>query len=245
MAKQSGLGARLLIDSHDLSGDVGQANEIGGGPGLLDVTGLNVDAYERIGAVRDGRLVFTSFFNPSTAHPTLAALPTSDVIGSYAHRALLDADVASLVARQLNYDGTRGNDGALTLATTLDADGYGLQWGNLRTVGLQAVTATGALTSVHDVAASTAFGAQAFIHLTAFTGTNITVTLQHSNDDGAGDAYATITGLSATLTAVGATRVATAGGVTVKQWTRVNLTGTFSAATLAVGFVRNLTQVNF
>ncbi len=243
MTKESGLGAGLLIDAYDLSGDVGQVQEIGGGPAALDVTALNKSAIERIGGRRDGRLTFTSFFNPAAAHPVLAALPTGDVIATYLHRSTLDAPAASLQARQIDYAGTRANDGGFTFAVDLESDGYGLQWGHLRTAGLITVTGTGNQTSVHDVAASTTFGAQMFVHLTAFTGTNISFNLQHSDDDGGGDAYTTV--LSGTLSAVGASRLATTSGATIKQWTRLNLSGTFTSATLTAVFVRNLTSTAF
>ena len=47
-----------------------------------------------------------------------------------------------MVAKQLNYDGTRANDGAFTFAVSAQANGYGLEWGKQLTAGTR--TDTGA-----------------------------------------------------------------------------------------------------
>ena len=63
MAKSGALGMGILVGGVDLSGDVGEINEIGGGPNLLTVTGINKSAPERIGGLIDGRLNYTTYFN--------------------------------------------------------------------------------------------------------------------------------------------------------------------------------------
>ncbi|MDX3643224.1 hypothetical protein, partial [Streptomyces sp. MB09-02B] len=68
MAKQSGLGQAFYLGGYNLSGDTGSGDDIGCGlAGTQDVTGIDKSAYERIGLLRDGRLNWTSFFNPATA----------------------------------------------------------------------------------------------------------------------------------------------------------------------------------
>jgi hypothetical protein len=69
--------------------------------------------------------------------------------------------------------------------------------------------------------------------LLSFTGTSITMKLQGSSDDGAGDAYADIAGLtSGALTAPGVVVVTTTA--TLEAWKRVVCSGTFSAASVVV-----------
>lgn len=73
---------------------------------------------------------------------------------------------------------------------------------------------------------------QAVFRLITFSGTNITMKLQESQNDG-GDPYADITGLtSGALTAAGIVRVTTAAAT--EAWKRVNIAGTFSSALILV-----------
>jgi hypothetical protein len=64
------------------------------------------------------------------------------------------------------------------------------------------------------------------------SGTNFTVALQHSADNGVSDAYVTLTGgTSAALTAAAAeSRVRTSHTLPVKRWLRVQTAGTYTAA---------------
>lgn len=137
MAKQSGLGDNFYVSGVDLSGDTASLGEIGGGIAQIDVTGINKSAYERIGGVRDGRMEWVSHFNDASgqAHPTLSSLPTTDRILTYCRGTSLGNPAASLVAKQLNYDPTRDNDGKLTFAVRAEGNAYGLEWGKQLTAG--------------------------------------------------------------------------------------------------------------
>jgi hypothetical protein len=75
------------------------------------------------------------------AHPTLSALPTTDQHLLYCTGTAQDSPAAGLLARQIGYDGKRGNDGALTFTVTSQAStGVGLEWGRLLTAGEDAST---------------------------------------------------------------------------------------------------------
>ena len=54
MAKQTGLGHRLLVGGIDISGDVTVLDEITGSMEELECTGISKSARERLGGVRDG-----------------------------------------------------------------------------------------------------------------------------------------------------------------------------------------------
>jgi hypothetical protein len=90
----------------------------------------------------------------------------------------------------------------------------------------------------------TAFGAQAYLQVTAFTGSSVTVAVQDSAD---GVTYAAVTGL--TFTAVTAApntqRLATAGNATIRRYLRIVTTGTFTNAVFAVALNRNLVATAF
>ena len=142
MAKTSGLGDNLYIAGYDLSGDITALGSIGGGPATLECTSINKSAIERIGGLRDGRMQATAYFNPSTgqAHDRLSNLPTADVILTYCRGTTLGNPAASLVAKQINYDGTRGDDGAFTFTVDAQANGYGIEWGEQLTAGTRTDT---------------------------------------------------------------------------------------------------------
>jgi hypothetical protein len=68
--------------------------------------------------------------------------------------------------------------------------------------------------------------------ITAFVGTNITLTIQSSTDNGAGDAYSAVAGLNDTFTLKGVSRKTTTAATEAGK--RVAITGTFTSATIHV-----------
>lgn len=245
MAKRSGLGNRAYIGGYDLSGDIGSLSKVSGTVALLDVTGIDKSAFERIGGERDGAVDFTAFFNPATsqAHPVLSALPRTDVGVMFAISTTLGDPAACMVAKQLNYDPTRTNNGALTFNVSTVANGYGLQWGRTLTAGKRTDTAATNGTSIDDGAsnAPSTFGLQAFLQVFAFAGTDVTVKIQDSADnvsfaDVAGAAFTQITS-----TTPQAQRIAISNAATVRRYLRaVTVTsGGFTTMTFSVAVVRN------
>lgn len=250
MAKQSGLGDQFYVAGNDLSGDTNSIGRISGGPAAMEMTGLNVLAVERIGGLRDGGIDWVSYFNKaaSTAHPTLSALPLTDVHVMYAHgnmaAPVLGAPGAALVSKQIDYAPTRAQDGALTMAVSSQANGFGLEWGVLGTAGKR-TDGTATNGSPVDNGAASAFGLQAYLQVFSFTGTSVTVKLQESSDNGA-DVYADVVGGGFTAaTGKTAQRIATSGALAVERYLRVVTTGTFSSAVFAVLICRNPVAVSF
>ena len=246
MAKTSGLGARLFIGGFDLSGDTGAVQRIAGGCAPIDVTGIDKSAMERIGGLRDGGIEWSSFFNPTGAHPVLSALPTADVLATYCHGTTLGNPAACCIGKQIDYAPTRANDGALTMAVAVQANGFGLEWGVQATAG-QRTDTTATAGTAFDAAggATTNFGVQAYLQVFSFTGTSVTVKLQESSDN-AGDAYVDVVGGGfVAASAVGTQRIATATNLAVERFLKVTTTGTFTEATFHVVVVRNLAAPAF
>lgn len=248
MSKQSGLGDALYVAGYDLSGDVGSIGRVGGGPNPLEITGIDVEGMERLGGVRDGSLEWSSWFNPDRAHPVLSVLPTSDVIVTYCRGTALGSPAASLVSKQIGYDGTRGEDGSFSFELQAQANGFGLEWGRLLTAGVVEHTEADEEASV-DGGAASSFGLQAYLHVMEFTGTDVTIKLQQSSDDGGTDAWADVTGGAFSEVTAGPTaeRIATASGQAVERYLRV-VTVTdagFSSLAFAVAVVRNEQAVSF
>lgn len=249
MTKRSGLGGRFLVDGINLSGDTGAIDRCSGGPAALEVTGIDKSAFERLGGKRDGGIDWTAWFNDSAgaAHLTLRPLPTTDRVVSYLVGTALGDPAASCVAKQISYDPSRGEDGALSFSVQSQANGFGVEWGELLTAGIRTDTAATNGTAL-DAGAATAFGFQAYLHMLSVTGTSCTVKLQESSDNGGGDAFADVVGGGFTAVTPGAApqaqRIA-ATPANLERYVRVVTTGTFSNAQFVVVLVRNLTLTGF
>jgi hypothetical protein len=299
MSKQNGLGARFLVGGYDLSGDINALDSISGMQGLIDDTDITQSAHSRMPGLRDGSMGFAAYMDPANAHPVLSALPVTDVLMSFLMPPLLLGSTAAyLNAKQVNYDPTRANDGALLIKVEGQGNEWGLEWGAQLTAGPRTDTAatngasldqgggfttpavpasgtpavntsplpatvvvTGGTVSnvvVNGVSVGsgdgtyavpsgqpvtltysaaptwtwtlgTAFGAQAYLQLTGFTGTNVTVTVQQAPDNAT---WATLAAFTAATAAPYTQRVPVAGAVA--RYLRVITAGTFSSATFAV-----------
>lgn len=249
MAKETGLGDNFYVGIYDLSGDTQAVDTISTSQTPIDKTGINVKAYERILGLRSGKLAWKSHFNTAAGqeHVALSALPRTDIIASYFHKpATAGNPSASLVAKQIDYKGTRDSKGDLIFSIDAESNRYAIEWGIGLTPGIASQSSAGSLTGINDVAASTNFGLQAYLHVFSFTGTSVSIAIQESSDNGSGDPYADVTGGTFT-TATGPTseRIQTGRALTVEKWLRIKTTGTFSALTFAVNVVRNKATVNF
>lgn len=247
--KITGLGMLFYVDGIALHGDTNSFDRIGGGPGERIMTGVDKSGVERRGGQLTGGIKWKSYFNPDSgrAHPKLSALPTGQVIASVLFGQTIGHAGAAVVARQLDYSGSRPKDGMFLFDVPSESDGYGLEMGTTLTAGDRTDTAATAAAAVtaHDGLASSAFGLQMYVQLSAFIGTSVTIKLQESSDD-SGDTYADVTGATTgALSAVGAARVATAGDLAVERYLKVVTTGTFSEATFNVLVMRNATATTF
>ncbi|MEU8756211.1 hypothetical protein AB0C88_37565 [Streptomyces chartreusis] len=99
------------------------------------------------------------------------------------------------------------------------------------------------------VASHTLHGAQAYLQVFSFVGTDATVKLQHSYDNGVADAFADITGGGFTqITAgPGTQRIAVAAGTEIKRYVRAVTTTSagFTSLVFAVAVNVNLTETRF
>lgn len=117
--------------------------------------------------------------------------------------------------------------------------------------GTYTVPASGTISLTYSVAPTwtwtlqTEFGAQAYLQVTAFAGTSVTVAVQACANGVSG--WSPVTGLTFTaVTAAPATqRLATPAGEQVGRYLRAVTTGTFTNATFAVVLVRNPVAVTF
>jgi hypothetical protein len=247
MGKTTGLGDNLYVGGYNLSGDIGSLSKISGPQKTIEITGIDKLAYERAGGQRDGFISFNAYFNASVgqAHPVLSALPTADVVASYFRGTAIGNATASVVGKQINYNGKRTNDGALILDVDVEANSFGLEWGEQLTAGRRTDSSATNGTS-WDYLAPTSFGWQAYLHVFAFTGTDVTVTIEDSANN---IAFAGFTGSAFTqiTTAPTTQRLVGAANATVRQYVRAvtSTSAGFSSLTFAVMFVKNSVSVVF
>lgn len=94
------------------------------------------------------------------------------------------------------------------------------------------------LPGVMDDGAGTAFGAQAYLQVTSFTGTDITISVQHSTDNAT---WTTLMSFAQVTTANQFQRISVSNVTTVNRYVQVSITtaGGFSQAFFVVSFMRN------
>jgi hypothetical protein len=235
--KQSGLGDNFYVDGINISNDLTALSGISCPRTSAEWTGIDKYAMERVLLKRDGLMAGTSQWDPAVSHLAFRSLPTANRVMSYFRGNGIGSPAASMMAKQINYDGTREEAGLFPFAFNAMADSYGLEWGDQLTPGPRTDTAP-TNGSSFDNGAATAFGAQMWLHVFAFTGTSVTIKIQDSADNAA---WADLAGATfGAISAIGAARVALANNVTVRRYLRVVTTGTFNPATFAVHFTRNL-----
>lgn len=237
------MGDNLWIDGRDVSGDIGSLSRIACPLTTQDTTPINMYANRRIGLLHDGGIDYMAFWNPGvaadTAHSVHKTLPRTDRAFQYCRGTTLGAPAASMVGKQISYDGNRESSGAFTLAVSALANEFGLEWGQQLTAGKRTDTGATNGTGVDQVTVSTEFGWSAYLQVFAFTGTSVTVAIEDSANN---SVWAALTGATFTAaTAIGSERI-TAGPTStaeVRRYVRVVTTGTFSNAVFGVNFVRH------
>jgi len=246
VAKQSGLGSNLYCDGFNLSGDA-LSYEIGVESELLETTGIDKSAMERIQGLRTSTASFTSWFNDATGQQFDALkvpVAANGKLVTFTHGTTLGNAAAAGVFHQASFAGNRGDDGAFTFESEFQSiGGVPMEWGVQGTAGVRTDTTATAGTAI-DFGASpgtTNFGVAAYLQVFSFTGTSCTVKLQESSDN-SGDAYADVTG-GAFTAATGRTtqRIQTATNLAVERFLKVTTTGTFSSCAFHVTIVRYLT----
>lgn len=195
-----------------------QRDVVGHLSGGLSFSGLYNGTTGEIGPI------FQSMFESETPTPVSIAYAGA-AIGSY-------VDLLKVVLTTYNINSP--HDGLTEVTAESDADGQVDMGVSLHDNSTETGAAPIGYTSVNESAASTA-GAVAHLHITAFTGTDITVKIQHSTNDSTWADLMTFT----TATGAGSERAEVASGVPINQYVRAQVSaGTFASATFTVAFAR-------
>lgn len=203
MAKSAGLGDKLFVDGYDLSNDTASIEAMHCTIATQQVTGIDKSAIERIGLQRDGNIDFATFLNDATGkqYPVLKTLPATDRHAMYLRGQTLGNPAVCLVAKQMDFKATRPGDGSMGFNIPLLANAYGIEMDGLQyTAGIRTDTGATNGTSFDELGAATAFGWSAYLQVTAFSGTDCTISFEDSANN---SAFSAISGASFTQLAAG------------------------------------------
>lgn len=120
MAKESGIGMTVTIDDsagggHDVSTDIGSLS-FSTPNGLLDVTGVDVAAMERIIGLQDGQVQITGFFDDDS-NKLFDILKTRS--GSRTVVIAISGQTLTMECLISDVTANRGNDGSFGWSATL------------------------------------------------------------------------------------------------------------------------------
>ncbi len=196
-------GPRVVVGNYGTAGSLN---------GFFDGASGAVDAnlFNAIGAAGDHYL-FRCYSGNTSGIPTAGSIGYEDVCQVSSEPR--SARVGDAILLSVN---TVGSDGK-TRATV---------------IGSQTVSGTGPLTGQNLGATTSGQKLAVTFRILSLTGAEIYLYLQESSDNGAGDAYADISGLVTNVAAAGVTRKTTTAAT--ETWKRVRVAGTFSSALILV-----------
>lgn len=229
-----GKGTVVLGDEVALTGYLNQV-QVSKSAQAVNVTTFGNDDKVFIAGVEEGTISLSGLFDAAGSdtelHGALGAasgkLLTVGVDGL-----TVGNRVSVAQAREASYSLQNPSNDAVRLNASFTCDG-GVRSG-VSLHALEAETATADFASV-DNGDSTANGGVGYLHVTAFTGTDVTIKIQDSADDAA---WADLISFSS-VTGVTQERSIVAG--TVDRYVRAQISGgTFTSVTFAVAFARDL-----
>ncbi len=240
MSKSTGLGDQLFFDGYDIGADINSISSIATPRATLPFTAITQSAMAREYGERDGSAEFTSYLNPEAAraHDALSPLPTSDVHVMYLRGQSLGGAAIGMIGKQIDYAPNRGDDGSLLISSSVQANGFGLDWGLQLTTGKQTDASATDSASI-DTGASASFGFQAYLQVFSIGSGSADIVIEDSADD---SNFAEINN-GASFTSVSgrtAERIQSASDTeTVRRYIRVSTTGTFTDLVFAVIINKN------
>ena len=236
MAKVANLLTRVYIDEFDFS-DALHTADMTITPELAEVTSFSDTGPRRVMGSYDHTSGVLGYFEPTNdaADEQLHPL-TSDAADHYLLHLWGDNTRGAIAYEQIVHLSSKPLSATIGEGILLDADFVGsgsLSRGVLLTTGPEIETSTGNLTGVDFGTTTSSQTLQAVFRVLALTGSNITLNVQQSSDNGSSDAFATISGMtSGSLSAIGVVRTTTLAAT--ERYLRVNIAGTFDTATIDV-----------
>ena len=235
MAKQSGIADAIYVGGRDLSGNVTSVDTVSARRATIDTPTIDSAAMVRLQGHADGEITVTSWFDDGThlEHAAFSPLPTTDVQVLYCRGTAADSPAAGLVAKQINYDGSKSQDKALSLNVQCLGQGTPVEWGVL--LQAEATHSSAGSSSSKDDSASSANGIAAYLQLIDINSGAPTIKLQHSANNSSWSDLITFTAVSDGSEPTAERKEASG---TVNRYLRVTSTGTFSNAKFIIMYRR-------
>lgn len=232
MAFIHGKSAAVLVNAYDLSAFLNSIDAVSAAD-TAEVSTFGNSSKSYVAGMRDATVSLGGFYDGgagSIDSVLSAAIASTSLVTVCPQGVAVIGNRAQLMQ---SIETSYGISAAVGDAVSISMEGQvtgGTSYGVVL-ADLIARTATGN-TTAQDNAASSAGGYVAHLHCTAFTGTDITIKIQHSADNSTWVDLVTFT----QLTATGSERKTATG--TVNRYLRVNIAGTFTSATFAVALAR-------
>ena len=239
MAKQTGLGDQLFVSGYDIGADINAISSLSTPRNTLPATGITQSAMARMFGTRDGAAEFTSYFNPGTdaAHDALSTLPRTDVHLMYLRGTGVGNSAIGMVAKQVDHNATRGDDGSFLFGVNAQANAYGIDWCEQLTAG-KVTHESGASTASLDTGASASFGFQAYLQVFSLGSGEAEITIEDSANDT--DWLDLTDGAFTNVTDQTVERIQSSSATaTVRRYLRVTTSGTFTDLVFAVVINKN------
>lgn len=234
MAKLPNVATRVYLDEFNLSGDL-NAFTLNINQETPVCTAFSDEGPRRIIGNHDYDAGYIGFLEPVTL---LYDEQIFDLLGDGSDHYIASCPGANAEGSVV-YEGTyrlsgqpRSAELGGVVMLNFDVEGSG---GLVRGVvlGNSVETGTGQSTGIEQGATVSPEEYQVVFRLIAFTGTDITIKVQESQNDDSGDPYADVSGLtSGALTEIGVVRASTTAST--EAWKRLDFSGTFSSATILV-----------
>ena len=237
MARTAGAPSRIYVDEFDFSGRTNNAS-MAMDVNLPEVTSFSDDGAEFVEGNYNGTISVNGFFDPTDDNYdeqmwAVIGDGADHFVGFYPGNSAAAASIGYELQGQTNNQGRPADvAGAVLLNVTWQNNGAVVRSTVLNN---SSVVGTGAVSGSNQNTGTTSAGERfvAVMRVIAFNASSMTVIIEESSDDGAGDAYAAISGMTQTFSAVGVSRESTTAAT--EAWKRVNVTAfSRTSATLIV-----------
>ncbi len=203
---------------------------------LADISAYADEARNFLGGLITGRASLSGQFDGASdaiSDELTASLKTATLLSVAYGQALSDRWVGMQIQAS-NFEESAPVGDVVAWAYQASADS-GVSRGTVLHPIANVESSTGSESKVDQVQSS-ALGCVAFLHVTAFTGTNITITIEDGGTEGG--AFTELVGFTLVEGITSERKVVAAAADTPNQWVHVDWSGTFSSCTFIVGMER-------
>ena len=207
MAKNTGLGQALFVQGYDLSTDASALDGAGYNQEMLEITGIDKSATERVAGRLESTITVNGWFDNADdkaheAYTVSNKLPTGDRVVTYQMGTAITEPSLFLNAKQANYDVTNSPGNALattaSFSSTASVSGFdGVAFGVMLDAGATTYTSTTNGTTVDQSASSAAGSVACLQFISGASVSSLVAKIQHSSDSASWSDIITFSTISA------------------------------------------------